>query len=68
MLAASSLLVRPAVAQPLAPKDTQPYKKQVYDVAFSHPNSDWVAVPAGGPTPGVVTSTGGVSRAQQNAK
>jgi hypothetical protein len=27
-----------------------------------------VAVPAGGSTPGVVTSTGGVSRAQQNAK
>jgi hypothetical protein len=37
-----------ARAQPLAPKDTQPYKSLVYDVAFSYPKSDWVAVPAAG--------------------
>ncbi len=36
------------LAQPLAPKDTQPYKNQVYDVTFSFPKSDWVAVPAAG--------------------
>ena len=34
--------------QPLAPKDTQPYKSLVYNVAFSYPKSDWVAVPAAG--------------------
>lgn len=35
-------------AQPLAPKDTQPYKNLVYNVAFSYPKNDWVAVPAAG--------------------
>ena len=35
-------------AQPLAPKDTQPYKSLVYNVAFAYPKSDWVAVPAAG--------------------
>lgn len=40
----------PAVlhSQPLAPKDTQPYKSLVYNVAFSYPKDDWVAVPATG--------------------
>jgi len=38
----------PATAQPLAAKDTQPYKNLVYDVAFSYPKNDWVAVPASG--------------------
>jgi hypothetical protein len=37
-----------ALAQPLPAKDTQPYKSQVYNVAFSYPKSDWVAVPATG--------------------
>jgi hypothetical protein len=37
-----------ALAQPLAPKDTQPYKNMVYNVAFSYPKDDWVAVPATG--------------------
>jgi len=37
-----------ALAQPLAPKDTQPYKSAVYNVAFSYPKNDWVAVPAAG--------------------
>jgi hypothetical protein len=37
-----------AVAQPLAAKDTQPYKSLVYNVAFSYPKDDWVAVPAAG--------------------
>lgn len=38
----------PALAQPLAPKDTQPYKSLVYNVEFSYPKNDWVAVPATG--------------------
>lgn len=38
----------PALAQPLPPKDTQPYKSLVYNVAFSYPKDDWVAVPATG--------------------
>jgi hypothetical protein len=37
-----------ADAQPLAAKDTQPYKSLVYNVAFSYPKDDWVAVPAAG--------------------
>lgn len=37
-----------ALAQPLPAKDTQPYKSLVYNVAFSYPKSDWVAVPATG--------------------
>ena len=35
-------------AQPLAAKDLQPYKNLVYNVAFSYPKKDWVAVPAAG--------------------
>lgn len=35
-------------AQPLDAKDTQPYKNLVYNVAFSYPRKDWVAVPAAG--------------------
>lgn len=35
-------------AQPLAPKDTQPYKSTAYNVAFSYPKDDWIAVPATG--------------------
>jgi len=38
----------PAIAQPLPAKETQPYKNLVYNVAFSYPKSDWVAVPAAG--------------------
>lgn len=41
-------LVAPAVAQPLAAKDTMPYKSLVYNVAFAYPKKDWVAVPATG--------------------
>ena len=37
-----------ALAQPLEAKDTQPYKNAVYNVAFSYPKDDWVAVPAAG--------------------
>ena len=37
-----------AGAQPLEAKDTQPYKNAVYNVAFSYPKDDWVAVPAAG--------------------
>ena len=37
-----------ATAQPLPAKDTQPYKSLVYNVAFSYPKNDWVAVPAAG--------------------
>ena len=37
-----------AGAQPLEAKDTQPYKSAVYNVAFSYPKEDWVAVPAAG--------------------
>lgn len=37
-----------ASAQPLPAKDTQPYKSLVYNVAFSYPKDDWVAVPATG--------------------
>ena len=37
-----------AGAQPLAAKDTQPYRSAVYNVAFSYPKEDWVAVPAAG--------------------
>ncbi len=39
---------RVAGAQPLEAKDTQPYKSAVYNVAFSYPKEDWVAVPAAG--------------------
>jgi hypothetical protein len=35
-------------AQPLAAKDVLPYKNLVYNVAFSYPKKDWVAVPAAG--------------------
>lgn len=35
-------------AQTLAPKDVQPYRSTVYDVAFSYPKKDWVAMPAAG--------------------
>lgn len=47
---AVAALAMPAVlgAQPLAPKDTQPYKSLVYNVAFNYPKNDWVAVPAAG--------------------
>ncbi len=48
MWAASSLFALPVVAQPLAPKDTRPYRSMVYDVSFAYPKSDWVAVPASG--------------------
>lgn len=48
LLAVSSLCAWPVAAQPLAPKDTQPYRSMVYNVAFSYPKSDWVAVPATG--------------------
>ena len=37
-----------AHAQPLSPRNTQPYKSAVYNVAFSYPKEDWVAVPAAG--------------------
>ena len=49
-LFAPALLALPlaAVAQPLAAKDVQPYKSQPYNVAFSYPKKDWVAVPASG--------------------
>lgn len=44
------LVAMPVVAgaQPLAAKDTQPYRNLVYGVAFSYPKKDWVAVPAAG--------------------
>ena len=35
-------------AQPLAAKDVQPFKSSVYNVAFSYPKKDWVAMPAAG--------------------
>jgi hypothetical protein len=35
-------------AQPLTAKETQPYRSAVYNVAFSYPKEDWVAVPAAG--------------------
>ena len=35
-------------AQPLEAKDVLPYKNLVYNVAFSYPKKDWVAVPAAG--------------------
>ena len=37
-----------ATAQPLAPKDTQPFRSTVYNVGFSYPKDGWVAVPAAG--------------------
>jgi hypothetical protein len=39
---------RVADAQPLEARDTQPYRSAVYNVAFSYPREDWVAVPAAG--------------------
>jgi hypothetical protein len=49
-MAAFVLAAWPASApgQPLPAKDTQPYKSLVYNVAFSYPKKDWVAVPATG--------------------
>lgn len=40
--------VRSADAQTLPAKDLLPYRSPVYDVAFSYPKKDWVAVPAAG--------------------
>jgi len=37
-----------ATAQPLAEKDTQPYRSTVYNVGFSYPKNGWMAVPAAG--------------------
>ncbi len=51
-LTASTLLLGaavPSLAQrPLQPKDLRPFKSMVYNVAFSYPKKDWVAVPAAG--------------------
>ena len=45
----ASLMAVPAYAQrPLQPKDLQPFSSMVYNVAFSYPKKDWVAVPAAG--------------------
>lgn len=38
----------PVHAQPLPARDVQPYRSLVYNVAFSYPKKDWVAVPAAG--------------------
>ena len=48
VLAVASLWAWPVDAQPLAPKDTQLYRSVVYNVSFSYPKKDWVAVPATG--------------------
>ena len=37
-----------AQAPPLTASQTQPYRSLVYNVAFSYPKEDWVAVPAAG--------------------
>ncbi len=34
--------------RPMQAKDLQPFKSMVYNVAFSYPKKDWVAVPAAG--------------------
>jgi hypothetical protein len=47
-IAAAAIMPGVAPAQPLPAKDTQPYKSLVYNVAFSYPRKDWVAVPATG--------------------
>ena len=45
---AASLFAASVEAQPLAPKDTRPYRSMAYDVSFAYPSSDWIAVPASG--------------------
>ncbi len=47
-LVALALVSSSALAQPLPPKDTQPYRSPVYNVGFNYPKKDWVAVPAAG--------------------
>lgn len=42
------MLPTPAPGQALPAKDVQPYKSLVYNVAFSYPKKDWMAVPAAG--------------------
>jgi hypothetical protein len=45
---AAALVCGIAGAQPLPAKETQPYRSAVYDVGFSYPKDNWVAVPAAG--------------------
>jgi hypothetical protein len=49
-IAAFGIAALPGVAgaQPLPARDTQPYRSAVYNVAFSYPKDNWVAVPAAG--------------------
>ena len=41
-------IAAPAAGQALPAKDTLPYRSMVYNVAFSYPKKDWMAVPAAG--------------------
>ena len=47
-LSAFTAYPQSAQAPPLTASQTQPYRSLVYNVAFSYPKEDWVAVPAAG--------------------